>query len=529
MRLRLTFLFLLCCSLLPRAVAGEPLERGLAVIDPSALRELDRGVSTSEAARPGFGVGRFLRPDHLNDTAMADDALFALPSMAPVRKALDAEFDRYTASIRASFPNETIGVGSSFDFQLFDREALYSERTRFVLSGIVNRMDRAYVAPDICGEIRVIYRLTRVATGAGGGEAALSPRLPMTLNIVLKARNEKADATSPSCAEIARRWLAISALPLTGAELADRLLAEDGPLASIKPDDIDRIETNLQIAHAPKSEHRDFRTDYLLKVFRYVGSTKKFEEAPLENQIDRDRILTDDALKQDFRRWLLDPKQIVELDRGTILIPERFLAAGAVAATPVPLGRSDLQPAFGLVQSDRDDDHAVFQESDVVAALAKATERGVVLQNIRSPAGFERRLNDITCTGCHQTRGIGGFHFPGVDWMAANPSNSTVVPGSPHFFGDQVRRRDILAAVRDGRRPDYSRGFSDRPQLRHTTELLGTEYYDGWGSHCYQRHPKVADNDRSFQGWSCAAGLTCQATTAVGQPSRMGMCFVRDR
>ena len=88
--------------------------------------------------------------------------------------------------------------------------------------------------------------------------------------------------------------------------------------------------------------------------------------------------------------------------------------------------------------------------SDVVAALKKAAERGIALQNIRSVAGFERRLNDITCAGCHQTRGIGGFHFPGVDWMAEKPSNSTVVPASPHFFGDQIRRRDILTALRDG-------------------------------------------------------------------------------
>ena len=86
----------------------------------------------------------------------------------------------------------------------------------------------------------------------------------------------------------------------------------------------------------------------------------------------------------------------------------------------------------------------MFSESDVVAALRKAADGGVTLQNIRSPAGFERRLNDVTCSGCHQTRGIGGFHFPGVDWMAAKPSNSTVVPASPHFFGDQIRRRDIL-------------------------------------------------------------------------------------
>ena len=30
-----------------------------------------------------------------------------------------------------------------------------------MLAGIVNRMDRAYVAEDNCGEIRLIYRLTR--------------------------------------------------------------------------------------------------------------------------------------------------------------------------------------------------------------------------------------------------------------------------------------------------------------------------------------------------------------------------------
>jgi len=56
----------------------------------------------------------------------------------------------------------------------------------------------------------------------------------------------------------------------------------------------------------------------------------------------------------------------------------------------------------------------LFTQGDVVAALEKAAQRGG-LRNIRSVAGFERRLNDITCAGCHQTRGIGGFHFPGVD------------------------------------------------------------------------------------------------------------------
>jgi len=100
------------------------------------------------------------------------------------------------------------------------------------------------------------------------------------------------------------------------------------------------------------------------------------------------------------------------------------------------------------------------------------------------------------------------------------------VPASPHFFGDQIRRRDILASLRDGKPPDYSRGFASRPQLRGSTELAGTNYYDGWGAHCYVQGKPAAGNDASFRDWGCAEGLTCQA---AGKISRIGMCFVKSR
>ena len=60
-----------------------------------------------------------------------------------------------------------------------------------MLSGIINRMDRAYVSPDSCGEIRLIYRLTRTNMPEPG-EGAASTRLPMTLNVVLKAKADHA-------------------------------------------------------------------------------------------------------------------------------------------------------------------------------------------------------------------------------------------------------------------------------------------------------------------------------------------------
>jgi hypothetical protein len=514
----ITTLALLSCSLPPgRAQAAPALERGVAITDPAALRELDRGR---------FGLRQMLAPVSSGDAPLSNAALFALPAMAPVRQSLDGEFERYVQRHRIEYPDETIGVGSQFDFQLFDREQLYSRATRFVLSGIVNRMDRGYVAPADCGEIRLIYRLTQIDAPPVGDRGA-SARLPMTLNLILKAKPDTAAGDKGgalTCADIARRWLEAGDWTFSGAALAEKLISDDGPLVLTGPKNIERVETNLQIAHVTQSPSHDFRTDYLLKVFDYNPQTQAFEEATLENQIDRERLAADEKLARDFKTWLLDPAHFAEFDRGTVLIPKQFLARRAIAPTPIGFSSSAAQPAYGLVQGTGD--HPVFSDSDVVGALQKAAERGTGLQNIRSVAGFERRLNDITCAGCHQTRGIGGFHFPGVDWMAAKPSNATIVPASPHFFGDQTRRRDILSAIRDGGRVDYSRGFSERPQLRGSHELAGSEYDDGWGAHCYGQHAGAADNDRSFTSWTCAKGLSCQV---MNETSRMGMCFVGNR
>jgi len=509
--------FMLLSTVLPGlAVETAPLERGTAIIDPLALRELDQGR---------FGIGGMLLPERSSNPPLGSGQMFSLPSMIPVRAAIDAEFERYLAKHKQKLSNETIGVGDGFDFQLFDRTLLDAANTRFVLAGIVNRIDRAFVDEASCGEIRLIYRLTR--TKPASGDATAPSRLPMTLNVVLKAKGGLGvdrRGKAITCPGIAQRWLAAGELSQTGVALAGELLGERGPLDLFDHQNIDRIETNIQIAHAPKSAVRDFRTDYLLKVFRYDARAREFQEAPMENQIDRDRLLADDGLRREFKAWLLEPRHLAEFDSGTVLIPDKFLAKGAIAATPAGFDNSDLQPEFGLMQGEGA--NPVFAESDIVSALKKAAADGAKLQNIRSVGGFERRLNDVTCSGCHQTRGIGGFHFPGVDWMAEKPSNSTVVPASPHFFGDQVRRRNILTAMRDGKPADYSRGFSSRPQLRGSTELAGTEYGDGWGAHCYAPGKPVASNDASFRGWSCAEGLACQV---AGKTSRMGMCFVKSR
>ncbi|MGP9810416.1 hypothetical protein ACTZWT_02770 [Rhodopseudomonas sp. NSM] len=497
---RLLGLALLISALLRPAAAGpaEDLSRGLAITDPLALRELDRRDHRDDGStHPGFGLRQMLDPS--SSGPLHNDRLFALPAMTALRAELDDEFLNY----QQARPGQTL--------RLFDRDRLYADATRFVLAGIVNRLDRGFVAADGCGEIRLIYRPIDDAAGA-------PQRLPMTLNIVLRAT-----AAGIACREVARRWLAAGEWPDTGADLARRLIAADGPLALLGPADIDRIEINLQIATMPAAAGGAFRADYLMKVFRFDPASQRYQAAPMENQIDRDKLLADRDLGSRFKRWLLQPENFAAFDRGTLFVPEAYLAHSAIAATPAAFTHSELRLAFGLAGQGTPD--PLFSDDDVVAALQRAADRGVALQNIRSPAGFARRLNDITCSGCHQTLGIGGFHFPGVDGSAESASRAAA-PGSPHFVGDQPRRRDIVAAIRDGRAPDYSRGFTDRPQLRGATALNGTDD-DGWGAACGLAGPD-GTIDPSFGNWRCAAGLTCQPVRgAAAFP--IGMCFVGHR
>lgn len=497
MRLRSRLLSLLLC-LAPVTAQAD----GLAVTDARTLQAL-------EASR--FGLAQLLAPTA--SPPISNEVLFARPAMMPIRTALHDAFELYLADHHARAPKESIGIGTGHDVLLFDKAMLTSFDTRFALAGIVNRMDRAYVAPESCGEIRLIYRLIRTSVGDA------PPRLPMTLNLVLHA---KVPGENITCADLAARWMTASTFTEMGSALADRLMASDGPLGTVNSTQIDRIETNIQIGHRPKSEAQEFRTDYLQKVFHLDAATKQFREAPMENQIDRDRLLADAALGREFRDWLLAPDNLRAFDRGTVLIPEKFLASTSLASTPVGFAPSALQPAFGLMADGRG--KGVFTEPDVVAALARAVAQDGALENIRSPDGFARRLGDMSCGGCHQIRGIGGFHFTGADTSTGQVVQG-VVPASPHFIGDQPRRRVIVMSMRDGKVPDFSRGFSDRPQARRSAELAGTSLLDGWGATCYRRDAK-GRADASFASWRCAEGLSCQPVSSDAM-SRIGMCFVK--
>ena len=234
----------------PRWNAAPP------ITDPATLRELDGGRF---APRPHAVAG----------------AIGGCPACQQrvVRLAVDgagpAGDRRRVRSLhrrhRTSLPKETIGVGEGLRFPVVRPRRCSIRRRR---GSCWPASSTAWTAPMLaeasCGEIRLIYRLTRTEQRGRRGciaAAAADDAEP-------RAEGEGTRRLNGAPGDHLfrdRRSLARSGC----GGSTEKLSGKDGPLDLIVPENIDRIETNLQIAHAPKSAVRDFRTDYLLKVFRY--------------------------------------------------------------------------------------------------------------------------------------------------------------------------------------------------------------------------------------------------------------------
>ena len=231
--------------------------------------------------------------------------------------------------------------------------------------------------------------------------------------------------------------------------------------------------------------------------------------------------------EREFKAWLLDPAHFRELDRGTILIPEKFLANGAVAPTPVGFAPSDLQPAFGLVAGRGRRTILCSGRADVVAALKKAAERGERLaeypfgRGLRAPAE-RHQLRGLPSDPRHRRLSFprrrldGGqtLQFDGGAGLAAFLRR----PGPPPRYPDRVPRRQAAGFL--------ARLLQPPANCAAAPNLPAPNIEDGWGAHCYVQHANAADNDKSFKSWTCAEGLACQVTS---EATRMGMCFVKSR
>lgn len=440
---------------LPTRVA-EASDPALVLQDPDLLATLEaQGLGLAERL-----IGHPTQLDH-NKALRQHSAAY--------RTLLD---ELYVSLRQLQRDDRHLGISMAHPHRLFDARWLSSASARFELAGVVNRMDRRPFAPDTCGEVRLIYRL-RYAIESKGQQ--IVSRLPFTINLVSwqKSRDPR-----QGCGEVARRWLKAR----SRNDLRTWSTSQDGPLnpGAMSRDLIKAVEVNFQGVRWPSTMRPDLgaHAEYLMRVFEYNPKTGALSLAPLENTIDWVKLKRDKALKARLLAWLNVSENAQAVDRGVALIPEKFLTKRATSVSPRGLTRLANRPFKSL-----------FDKGEL-------------------SEGTLRRLDDLTCIGCHQARSVAGFHFLGIDRADTPAVNAVKVTGSPHFDLDLPRRAAYLEAVAADKTPVDDRPLSERAE---TGE-------GGYGSHC-------GLGDPAFKTWTCKTGLACLGVGLAKGDRTVGQCF----
>ena len=447
--------------------APQPL---LLLTDPAALQA---------AEREGAGFARWFGVAPGADGLRDNLALAASRAWNDLRRPL-AEAVHATGR---GDPQAGVGV-ARYTHRLFDVRWLESPDAYFELVGVANRMDRRPFQDGACGEARLVYRLAYRTP-------AMQSRLPMTLSVEL--RGDAPDAAG-SCAAAARRWTPPPGL--AGAALGRWLLSADGPLAPprLARERIAQVAVNLQSVRWPSGVRPDLggHAEYVLRAFRWDAGAGRYVPGPLENTPDVKRLRADPALRAGLLRWLGLPAQRQALDAGTLRIPERFLATEVRSVTPRGLARLANRPFA-----------QVFRPAEWQAVPGSRT--------LGSPAAVLRRLDDLSCAGCHQSRAVAGFHLLGEDrpglTRGFTAGNALAVAHSPHVQDELARRAVYL-------RRTLAEGTADA--FRPPAEGGGPQ--GAFGAAC-------GLGDPGFAGWRCASGLRCQAEGGPSHDGTVGVCM----
>ncbi|MEM7156536.1 MAG: hypothetical protein AAF799_27060 [Myxococcota bacterium] len=418
------------------------------------------------AAMPGLSFGQVVLGMEAKSTA----ELSADPAFRSIGTAIAADLRRDARD------DPKAGVGTSHPHRQFDRRWLNRDNVRLDLVAVVNRIDRHPFAPEHCGETRLIYRLAYEASLPQGD---VESRLPMTFNVVLWQDGE-------DCQDVANRWMMPEGLDVKAQ--AEWLRRDEGPLAASRlgASQLEAVEVNLQSVRWPSAVRPRMagHAEYLLRVFHRQGD--RFVSVGLENTPDAERLRRNPRLKAELVAWLNDPANAAALDDGVAVIPDRFLARRGLSVTPRGFARLGNRP------------YAQF--------LSEADLQGIdysKLQHAKSPAAMIRRLDGLTCGGCHESRSVAGFHIVGAE-PQGRELDAVAVPISPHLGGDLQRREAYLVALASGQP-----GEAARPLSEHDANQ------GGYGSHC-------SLGDAGFAAWTCADGLRCRD---LGDP-QLGTCVM---
>jgi hypothetical protein len=272
------------------------------------------------------------------------------------------------------------------------------------------------------------------------------------------------------------------------------LTSEEGPLAPrrISRDRLKGVELNVQVVRWPSTVRPDLggHAEYLLRALRPAAGGS-FAPGPLDNTPDVDRIHRDRALQADLVRWMRDETSLGRIDAGTSVLPERFAATRAFSVSPRGAARRANRPFRRLV------------DARALAGIDWST-----LRVARSPSLLLRRLDELSCPGCHQSRSVAGFHLLGEDVPEAPASNAIASAISPHLAADLARRRAEVAALASGSPRPPSSPFAER----------GEDERGNYGAHC----ARTSDAPRA---WTCEPPFVCTDDDSASDESDVGVCL----
>lgn len=518
------------------ATAAPDATAGPFIADPAVVIRLDRKDPGGACAKSGplvFGclIQGVAEGQEAPIGALANP--FNLKVAAVIRSTIEQDLDGFRTDQ---------GIGET---QQIHPEFLSHPASRLELVGVVNRIDRQFIHDAVpgaedhtrCGEVSLVYRFAYAL------KPGVSSRLPVTMNVVLPAI-PRAYPGVTTCRQVAARWLAATKAA-NGKDPHAAVAALSDPASGVIPllsgRDIERIELNIQAYRiSAGSDRRDLGStaEYVIRVFRWDPTQKQFTPSYLTNQIDRARLLGNPkgdanscergtprplSLAQ-FRAYLLSPVVLSDIDNGTLNIPKEYLACRAVTVSPGGATRS----ANNLYWDASSSSHQLFTDAQVSSAMKAATTPARQFSFMKSPDDVRLRLSELSCSGCHQARAIAGFHFPGADRDETEVSNAVFLAGSPHFYGDQVRRRKILEAIAAGdqlSRYQLAGSYASRPLNKFQADLKTTKLIGGWGGACLL----PAAMATSQRQWTCQPDYQCVQVFKSANAPGLGTCLPKGR
>lgn len=485
------------------------------VTEPGALAHLEaNGYSFAErfagaaAGAKGDVLGTKPRYAALVDTVRRD--VLAAAATYPAHGYRLPAFGDATRTARER-------VGSSY--QSLNWTWLTSPALRWELVGVTNRFDRR-VLPERagdCGETRLLYR------PAYDGPRE-SSRLPITVIVVFRPAG-----AAEGCRAVASRWVypqpTLPEGPAFGTWLAG------GPLAGLaSPISFElNVLVDLWSRHVREADGVGRHHQYALRVMKPEGDG--LAEEPLANTPDI-ASMTTAPRKAALLRWVRDNRAAIEGGRASL----GPLAVEGEGAVDVRAKKVSAYTAMGLTRATNRPYSAVFG-GDLAAFKTGA---GVATDG--EAEALLRRLDTMTCNGCHVTRSVLGFHLVGEErdhalyrehaahandadthstdadapaneppFLARLVANKLAVGISPHLRDERDRRAaDLLAFLKDGTAvpmppPDRGRALAGTTGA---TCFLGDSSHAGFGT-------------RAAPEYTCKRGLHCVAL----DDSRFGQCI----